>query len=599
MLHRLERQIVRLEKKSTRFSHLRLVLFLVGAAMALVVWRVAGVNAALGAGAIGLVAFFVVAVIHERIVDAMRRLALWRTIKQRHLARLKLDWDALPDPPKPASLEHPYAADLDVAGPRSLLHILDTSATRVGQDCLRAWMLETPGYERIPERQAAVRALVPERRFRDRLTLHGLEHAGDDARWDLSPVLKWLDPSLRTPSWNKKSFLIVALWVINLVLIGVNIAGGPSWWLYSMSLYWFIYAPVFLRLASRAELLLKLNKSLKGLIRTMRWIEAYRPRLSPTLNPLWEPLTGSGSPSLFLKRMKRIDLALAGFENNLLHFLLNIVGPYDLAVMILLDNYLDQLEPVAGAWIDRYGEIEALSALATYADFRPESCTFPTLNVASPSAFIEGEAVAHPLLSEEVRISNDLDMHKGQVAVITGSNMSGKSTYLRAAGMATLMAWAGGPVCARRLSLSPLRPYTSMRIGDVLQDGKSTFYAEVLRLSSVMQAVGDTTKAPVFVLLDEILRGTNTRERLIGVTSIVRALAGGSALSMIATHDQEVTHLAAESDDVLNFHFKERIEDSRLLFEYRMHPGPSDTTNALIIMQRAGLPVTQPTPGTG
>ena len=189
------------------------------------------------------------------------------------------------------------------------------------------------------------------------------------------------------------------------------------------------------------------------------------------------------------------------------------------------------------------------------------------------------------------RWGNSLALAPGEVLILTGSNMAGKSTFLRAVGLASVLAWVGGAVPAASLRIRPLRPVASMRIGDQLQEGLSTFYAEVRRLRLLLDAVEETAAAPALVLIDEMLRGTNNRERLAGARAFSEALAGAHAASMVATHDLALTELAAENARVRNAHFREEAEGDRLVFDYRLREGPCPTTNALVIMQRAGLPV--------
>ena len=171
--------------------------------------------------------------------------------------------------------------------------------------------------------------------------------------------------------------------------------------------------------------------------------------------------------------------------------------------------------------------------------------------------------------------------------------MSGKSTFLRSVGLASVLATAGGPVPAAALALRPLRPVASMRIGDALQEGLSTFYAEVRRLRALLDVV-EAGGPPALVLIDEMLRGTNNRERLAGAQGVVRALVGAGATSLVATHDLALADLAADHPEIRNAHFRETPEGDRLVFDYRLREGPCPTTNALVIMRRAGLPVETP-----
>ena len=481
---------------------------------------------------------------------------------------------------------------LILRAPRSLLHLLDTTTTVSGRKRLEEWLLEHPAYEEIPRRQTAVRALVKHRRFRDRLALHGLELAKTDQLFDYSVIVRrsHISDDHTLLDWRGKS--VIALSLLNLIMIGVHLAGGPMWWPYSLALYFAMYATLIPKVVRYIEHLFRVNRALSGLFKVMIWINGYSSRLGSDLEYLWDQLTQTGAPTRHKKELDRLSAAIEFSQSELTRLMLNFVTPYDFLVMVAYERMLKRLLPQVEKWIHILSELEALSALATYADFNHERVTFPALTFNDPSrAAIDGTALTHPLMLKDICIPNNVHLVVGDAGVITGSNMSGKSTYLRSVGLASLMAWAGGPVCASQFRTSPLRIYTSMRIGDVLQEGKSTFYAEVERLSLVIHAIDTEGQPPVLILLDEILRGTNTKERLIGVHSIVTHLAGSRAMSFIATHDQEVTHLADEYPQIKNFHFREKLEAGRLQFEYRIHDGPSDTTNAVRIMQEAGLPI--------
>lgn len=597
LLKRLERRAERLDKISKRYSTARLCIFIAGAAIVTVFLNMAysGVFAysiMIGAGLVFLSLFAVAALKHEQVEKARTRLFFWLRIKQRHLARLKLDWGNLPYSGLSASKSHPFAIDLDITGPRSLLHLLDTTTSIGGRQRLEAWLLGIPNYKDIPVRQRAVQALLRHRRFRDRLSLHGLIAAKNDELFDYSVILDRSRISDEHSLLDWRGYTLIALAALNLVLIGVHLAGGPMWWIYSVFLYWAMYGTLISRVARHIEHLFRVNRALSGLFRIMIWIKDYRNRLGPELTYLWGPLNGSGDPARFKKRLARLDSAITFSQSDITRLIANAIVPYDFFVVLIYEIVLKIMLPWVEKWIEIHSELEALGALATYADFHSDRCTFPVLRVDDMTPpKVQGTALTHPLMYQDVCIPNDVSITEGDVGVITGSNMSGKSTYLRSVGLASLMAWAGGPVCAAKFEVSPLRIYTSMRIGDVLQEGKSTFYAEVERLSIVINAVDEKDKAPVLVLLDEILRGTNTKERLTGVRSIVTHLADAKALSFIATHDQEITHLAEEHTKISNYHFRERLDKGRLVFEYVIHDGPSDTTNALLIMQKAGLPI--------
>jgi len=211
--------------------------------------------------------------------------------------------------------------------------------------------------------------------------------------------------------------------------------------------------------------------------------------------------------------------------------------------------------------------------------------------VAEEPPLFDARQLGHPLIPFQTRVCNDFLIRQGEVVIITGSNMSGKSSFLRAVGVALALAGAGSVVDAAALRLTPFRLFTSLRVTDSVADGISYFYAEVKRLRALLEALSAPEGPPLFFLIDEIFRGTNNRERLIGSRAYVRALSARGGTGLIATHDLELIHLADELPNVSNRHFRETVEDGRMRFDYILRPGPCPTTNALAIMALEGLPV--------
>ncbi len=594
LLARLDRQAQRLARRSRAFSRARLALALLGGTAALVVGRAMGAGlgwlTALGA----LAAFAVLVRFHDRVETARTRLRRWRGVQARHAARLTLDWDGLPPPPEAAPPEHPFAADLDLTGPRSVLHLLDATATEGGSRRLRGWLLaESPDPATATLRQARVRALVERRRLRDRLALAGVEAAGDDrVRWNDAPLRAWLHAPPPSDALRRWAWGLGVLAALNAALLALDLGGGPGLWPYALFLYVALYLGRYAGFRDVFDRSHDLQRAVAEVAPALRLLEGQAVREDSPLAAVWAPFRGADRPSVHLARLRRIASAAAYTRNDIGRIVLNLLLPYDLLLALALNRLRADLQAAVPAWLDAYYEIEALAALATHADFRPEDVVFPDLRpAAAEGPVFEARALGHPLLPAAQAVRNDAVLTEGEVVIVTGSNMSGKSTYLRAVGVATVLAWAGGAVHAGALRLRPLRVFTSMRVGDVLQEGFSTFYAEVRRLRALLDAVEAEAEAPVLVLIDEMFRGTNNRERLAGAQAMVRTLRGAHAASLVATHDLALTALADAEPGLRNVHFREKAEGDRLTFDYRLREGPCPTTNALVIMARAGLPV--------
>jgi hypothetical protein len=299
------------------------------------------------------------------------------------------------------------------------------------------------------------------------------------------------------------------------------------------------------------------------------------------------PKAGDRKASEEIAALERI-VAFADLRHNtIVHFLANTLLLWDVWCAIALEAWRERSGRKVGAWLIALGEIEALASLATLAREHP-AWAWPDV-VAGPPR-LEVDALCHPLIAEGSRVPNDLALGPGRAQLVTGSNMSGKSTWLRSIGLCAVLAQAGAPVCARRASLGPLRTWTSMRIRDDLADGVSHFYAELRRLKEVVDATG--AGPDVLFLLDEILHGTNSRERIIGARTVVSALVAKGAIGAVSSHDLGLADLEARtSGHVRNVHFRETVEADEMTFDYRLREGVVDTSNALRLMRRVGLDV--------
>ena len=305
-------------------------------------------------------------------------------------------------------------------------------------------------------------------------------------------------------------------------------------------------------------------------------------------------------PSVAIRQLARVCSGLSLKGNPIFHIAMHVVVPWDLAWTWYLQKVCNRLRPVLPDWILRLATIDAAMALATFAYLNPSYAwphRRPEANVADTG--ISGTSIGHPLIAHEQRINNDLTLEGlGRVFLVTGSNMSGKSTFLRTVGINLCLAQAGGPVCAESWEWSWLRMQTCIRVGDTLEEGLSYFYVEVKRLKNLLVAMGDHRESPVLFLIDEIFKGTNNRERLLGSEAFIRELTAGRGLGLVTTHDLELANLDKELSNLVNVHFQETVGDKELTFDYRLRPGPCPTTNALRIMAMEGLPVPEGTSGS-
>ena len=594
-IRRLEGRLQRLDRLSRKFSRLRTALVLVGICCALAAERFLGGGSAWVTLGVFGAAFAAAAVWHRRLRRSGIRHAAWKRIKSLHVARLTHDWANIPQPPDVTpDPEHPFAADLNLFGPRSVHHLLDTSSSYGGCARLRTWLLnpmDTP--DAVRERQQIVRELIPLARFRDRLSLHGMLLGGQlQARWSADTIVDWLleeSPPRLTPWVWGLGLLALA----NIVLAVLYALGHlPPWWAATLLAYLVLYTYKHREARNLFSDAYQLERVLRHLRAVLIYLENFPYGRTPHLAKLCEPYWRAASrPSASLRQIVRIAGAAGVQQGHLLGFLVNVVVPWDLFFADRLNRYKASAKVTLPVWIHTWYDLEALSALATHGYLHPDT-TFPEIVSPDDGPVLRARALGHPLLPDAERVHNDFSFDApGDIALITGSNMSGKSTFLRTLGVNLCLAYAGAAVHAEQLRTVPLRLFTCIQVADSVTDGISYFYAEVRRLKALLAALNAEEEAPLLYLIDEIFRGTNNHERLIGSRAYIKGLAKGRGVGVISTHDLELIGMADDVPGIHNFHFREEISDGRMVFDYRLRTGPCPTTNALKIMHMAGLPV--------
>jgi hypothetical protein len=536
-------------------------------------------------------------VLQNRVKRIMHQFRLLLAFTHSQHARMHLDWPAIPLQRRaPAPPDHPFAADLDLLGPRSLHHLLDISTTQGGSDRLADWLLAPiPDPAAISRRQKLLQELSPLHAFRSRLALMGLEIKHDQgSTWQSSRLLAWLDAA--PPSARRVPLLIFmsALAALNISLFALHAAGLlPPYWVGTLGLYAFIY---FSRSATNLSgETYAIGRGLEQFIQILVYLERYPCPAGGRLADLCTPYRRSGQrPSADVRRLAWLTAAASLSINPVLALLVNLVLPWNLFLAWIIDRYKAALRPRLQSWLETWFELEALLALANFAHLNP-GASFPTVLPAVPQdgkPLFSASGLGHPLLPDGVRVCNDFVLNApGEVALVTGSNMSGKSTFLRTLGANLVLAFCGAPVIASQMQTAPFRLFTSIQLSDSLGDGISYFYAEVRRLKALLDALQADHAYPLFFLIDEIFRGTNNLERRAGSRAYLRALAGSRGAGAISTHDLALAELAHEKPGILNYHFREEVHDGRMAFDYLVRTGPSPTTNALKIMRLAGLPV--------
>lgn len=601
-LGRLERRLKHLGGVSERYTRMRWAIAVGGLLSTWLVDVWLGTTLAWCLLTAVVAAFIWVARGHGRVKASILSHTLWHRIKSTHLARMRRDWTSIPEPVSLAGEpEHPFASDLNLIGNHSLLQLLDTTMSRGGMERLRSWLLyPVLDREHVRERQALVREIVPLSMFRDRLTLHeALAAQRPETLWEGEQVLAWLERDTGAERLLPWVWILGVLALANGVLYLLARAElMPRLWPYTLVAYIGLYLTQTGAVRGLFEDAFRLEQTLRRFRAVLLYLESRSydrtPHLAALCRPFWQAAPRS---SAILKRVVRLAGMASAQRANIFGVLLNLLVPWDLYVAYRFNRCKQEVKARLPEWIDTWYELEALNALANFGYLQPDAI-FPEIRAEIDTAsepVLRAEGLGHPLLPDEVRVCNDLTLrHLGEVVMITGSNMSGKSTFLRTLGMNLCLAYAGAPVCAKVLQVGLLRVFTCINVSDSVTDGISYFYAEVKRLKALLHALSMTSSTPLLFLIDEIFRGTNNRERLIGSQSYIEALSGGHGVGLVSTHDLELVTLAESVPTIYNYHFRETIVDGRMAFDYELRPGPCPTTNALTIMQLEGLPVPAP-----
>jgi hypothetical protein len=499
---------------------------------------------------------------------------------------------------------HPYAQDLDLFGGGSLFELLCNARTPMGQDTLAAWLMEPAIPAVIRARQEAVVDLAPRVDLREDVAV-----LAENARTGVhtEALFAWGE---REPLLEPSPFRIVAcgLSVLGatavialIILLGAYLLAQlgifrlPERTLAAMQLYvlfmGIVYTAIRWRFMKRTNRIIDeidaAGYNLSLIAGVLRRLESER-FSSPRLTALRAELDTEGwPPSRGIAKLNRL-IELADSRRNMA---VKVIGPlllWDLHLSYSIENWRRVSGPAIRRWLNAVGEIEAISSLAGY--YYEHPCdVFPEFTAESPC--LDATAIGHPLLNEERMVRSDVRL-SGELRflVVSGSNMSGKSTLLRTLGINAVLAQAGAPVRAKRLIMSPLAIGASIRITDSLRSGVSRFYAEILRIRQVVNLTSGIL--PVLFLVDEFLQGTNSHDRRVGAEALVRGLLRRGAVGLITTHDLALTELAGRlGRDAANVHFEDRIDGGRVHFDYKLRPGVVQTSNAIELMRSVGLSV--------
>jgi hypothetical protein len=572
-----------LSRRDRALSNARLGTF---ALTCLFAWFALGLNILrIELAVVPLVAFIWVVILHDRTLNALREAQRAEEFYADGLRRLEDRWQGHGETGRRyADPDHLYAEDLDIFGRGSVYELLCTARTRAGQDTLAHWLLAAAVPVTARTRQSAVEELRPALDARETLASLGSDmpvsvEAEQITAWGAQPI----DP---VPGWAQLAAWLLAagnvigaaLWVVignPLPLLGSGVVSAFFMGLFGAR------AARELRMADKPARDLRLFALMLEQIERASFSTDLLTKLQLRLRQ------GGLPPSRQIGKLHTL-LQMLDSQRNIVFMPVAALLLWPAQIGFAMQRWRAENGARIASWIGAVGEFEALNALAGYAYEHPDD-PFPEFVEAGPILVAEG--IAHPLLPMDEAIRNDVRFGgELRLLMVSGSNMSGKSTLMRSVGVNVVLAQAGAPVRARSLRLSPLAVGASLRTQDSLQEGKSRFYAEIVRLRQIV-ALADGGE-PVLFLLDEILQGTNSHDRRIGAEGIVRGLLDRGAIGFVTTHDLALADIAeALAPAAINVHFEDHLEEGKLTFDYTLRPGVVRKSNALELMRAIGLEV--------
>jgi hypothetical protein len=583
---------------------LRLALFAVAVALVVLGWKSGQGGLWYWAGGVALGGFFVAAVAyHEHILREIERYGILRQINEQSIARLKRDWSGLPDTPVSVPPQHrAVAGDLDLFGHASLFHFLCSANTPIGIRILRDWLLEPASTDQIKRRQEAVVELAPRLELRQTLILEGRLLA--DRGRATERFVQWAegDPWLAARArlvWLLR--IVSAAPLLLLSLMGCRVVSAEQG---ATAVFAIVLINLFITtlLGGKVhEIALLVNRRRGEVARYLRIFELMisMPSSSAELDAVKREATSLGGGVLLrLRQLNRIA-ALAMIRHSPLLFFfvylpLQLLFLYDFHMLSLLEAWQAQYGRWARGWFLALGKLEALASMATLAHDNP-GWAMPEVDASAER--YQAAGLGHPLLPSGTRVANDVHIGPaGSFLLVTGSNMSGKSTLLRAIGVNAVLAQAGAPVCAERMAMPPVVLATSMRVRDSLEDGVSFYMAELMRLKEIVDLArdgGPRDNRMLLYLFDEILLGTNSRERHLAVVRVLGHLLRCGAIGAVSTHDLDLATREPLSGACRCVHFRETLHgrnaERPMTFDYRLRPGIATTSNALKLLEIVGL----------
>jgi len=572
---------------SNIISNIRLVVFLISALVGGFFYREDSLQAVYIILFIFVMLFSFFVVKHGRISARLQQTGYKIKINEQYLDRIHGNWIVFANDGRDLVDDtHPYTSDLDIFGAKSLFQWMNVTYTFYGRKILKNYLANPENNSTlIKKRQQAIQELVGKLDFCQDMQCAGMSSAtiGNDPEG----LLSYVENSMMIFNKKWKIILIYLLPIVTvgtivLKVLGFSISVYIPFVLFVLQIILTVVA--YIKVAPILQDVYKIKKdisifsSIIKLIEEQSFVNEYLSQLKANF------LRNNKSSYLQIKRLHRITAFIDVRYSSLMYFVLNVFFLWDYHCLFSVEQWKQSNGKLIRKWIETIGYFEAISSLAVVAQINPQWC-FPLFT--ENQLKIAAQEMGHPLIATNKRVCNHVEIDN-DLCIITGSNMSGKTTLLRTVGINLVLAYCGAPVCAKSMECSIMNIFTSMRIADDVNSGISTFYAELMRIKMIVDY--SHKKENMIFLIDEIFRGTNSRDRIIGAGNVIRNLNKNWIVGLISTHDLELCDLKYEEDIKLqNYHFEESYIGNEMKFDYLLRKGRSKTTNAQYLMKMVGI----------
>lgn len=581
----LKKEIKELEGRSTTYSGVRFVSFIVAAA-GLIIGIYDSRSVFIAIGIVLAVAFIAMVFVHGKLSEKLEYKKAEAEVLRRYVARFGDDWKKFcEDGSEYLGKDDLAAKDMDLLGPNSLFQFICTAGTEEGRRSL-AKSIKDPGYDiaMIGKRQEAIKELGEKDDFSLAFETLGVKTGmGKKKKYTADEFVAYCSSDDHIPGIFNVFRFVFPLITVALFVLGIMNRINIGWTLVSFFAV-LLFSWLFSGVAGQAVMpMISFGYVLDDYINMFELISREQFE-SGLLCDIRENLSQDSGALAAIKKLRSISAAFNIRYNPIVHQLLCGLTMWDFHIGRMMDRWKkDNGQDVAG-WIKAVSDMEELMSFAVLT--RTRDVVYPQVG-DSANVHVEAKGMRHPLIAPEVVVENDASF-KGGAAIITGSNMSGKTTFLRTLGINLVLAYAGAPVCAEYMETDVMKIFTSMRVTDDVSNGISTFYAEILRIKTMVEYRKENK--PMLCLIDEIFKGTNSADRIVGATQVIRKLAAANSITLVSTHDFELCDLKAEDGTpAVNYHFEEYYEGDQLKFDYKKKDGRCTTTNAMAILHMAGL----------